>query len=58
MRVFVDRSSVEVFGNGGRASITDQIFPDPDSTGIEAYAVGGNATIISLQAFELQSIWS
>jgi len=35
VRVFVDRSSVEVFANGGESTITDRIFPGPESLGIE-----------------------
>lgn len=36
VRVFVDRSSVEVFANAGEITITDRIFPGPDSLGVEA----------------------
>ncbi len=57
MHVFVDRSSVELFGNGGLVTITDQIFPDPESDAVEVYARGGNATLTSLQAFDLRSTW-
>jgi fructan beta-fructosidase len=35
VRVFVDRSSVEVFGGDGEVTITDRIFPGPDSVGIQ-----------------------
>ena len=43
LTVLVDRASVEVFGNDGEASITDQIFPSTDSTGVELFAEGGSA---------------
>ena len=40
LRVFVDACSVEVFGNDGRAVISDLIFPNAQSRGIELYARG------------------
>ncbi|MFF5983280.1 GH32 C-terminal domain-containing protein [Streptomyces olindensis] len=57
LRVLVDWSSVEVFGGDGEAVITDQIFPDPSSTGVEVFAEGGTATLDHLQAWQLKSIW-
>lgn len=57
MRILLDRSSVEVFGNDGQASITDLVFPSPDSTGVEVYATGGRATLASLEVFRLGTIW-
>ncbi|MEU6912351.1 GH32 C-terminal domain-containing protein [Streptomyces olindensis] len=57
LRVLVDWSSVEVFGGDGEAVITDQIFPDPSSTGVEVFAEGGTTTLDHLQAWQLKSIW-
>jgi fructan beta-fructosidase len=57
LHVFVDRSSVEAFGNDGRLSITDQIFPGAGSDGIGLYAKGGDAKLISLDMWPLKSIW-
>ncbi|KUO00607.1 glycosyl hydrolase family 32 [Streptomyces resistomycificus] len=57
LRILVDWSSVEVFGGNGEAVITDQIFPDPSSTGVEVFAEGGTATLNHIQAWHLQSIW-
>ena len=56
MRVLVDRCSVEAFGGGGLASVTDLVFPDPGSDGLEAYAVGGEIGIRALQVYEMGSI--
>jgi levanase len=55
--VFLDRSSVELLGNDGRVSITDQIFPSAGSNGVALYATGGTAKLVSLDVWELQSIW-
>lgn len=57
LRILVDWSSVEVFGGNGEAVITDQIFPDPSSTGVEVFAQGGTATLDHMQAWQLKSIW-
>ncbi|GAA3794593.1 GH32 C-terminal domain-containing protein [Streptomyces phyllanthi] len=57
LRILVDWSSVEVFGGNGEAVITDQIFPDPSSTGVEVFAEGGTATLDRMQAWQLSSIW-
>jgi len=55
--IFVDWSSVEVFGGNGQAVISDQIFPQPSSNGLAAFATGGTAKLISLHVWPLQSIW-
>ncbi|MGP4052284.1 GH32 C-terminal domain-containing protein [Streptomyces sp. 2A115] len=57
LRILVDWSSVEVFGGNGEAVITDQIFPDPSSTGVEVFAEGGTATLDQMRAWQLKSIW-
>jgi sucrose-6-phosphate hydrolase SacC (GH32 family) len=46
--IFVDNSSVEVFAQGGRATITDQIFPEASSRTVSLYARNGAGTIDSL----------
>ena len=56
--VLVDWSSVEVFAQGGRVLITDQIFPDPTSTGVAAFATGGTATVRSVTVHRMRSAWS
>jgi fructan beta-fructosidase len=57
MHVLVDRSSVELFGDGGLVSITERVFPDAASTGVSTFAKGGSAKLVSLRAWKLQSAW-
>lgn len=57
MRLLIDRSSVEVFGNDGELAITEQIFPDPGSKGLELYAKDGEVKLISLHIYSLNAIW-
>ena len=56
LRVFVDRASVEVFGNDGEAVVTELIVPRPESRGIEAYATGGSAWLVSLRVWTLADL--
>lgn len=55
MKVLVDASSVELFGNDGQVSMTDIIFPDENSKGATLYAVGDNVTVNSLSYTPINS---
>ena len=57
MRIFVDHSSVEVFGNDGYVTMSNRIFPDQRKDGVEVYAVGGTVTLRSLDVWPVESIW-
>jgi fructan beta-fructosidase len=58
LHLFLDWSTVEVLGNDGRIALTEQIFPGPDSDDVALYARGGAAKLVSLEAWELRSIWN
>ena len=58
LHIFIDRSSVEVFGNDGEKAITAQVFPDEDSDGLELYAQDGDVKLVSLAVYPLESAWS
>ncbi|MUU69743.1 glycoside hydrolase family 32 protein [Pseudarthrobacter sp. GA104] len=53
LTIFVDRCSVEVFAQDGQVTMTELIFPAETSTDLAVYAVGGAATITSLQVTQL-----
>jgi beta-fructofuranosidase len=54
LRVLVDRSIVEVFANGALA-LTERIYPaHAESTGVAVEAVGGQARLRTLDAWELR----
>jgi levanase len=57
MTVYVDRSSVEVFGGAGQTTITDQIFPAPSSDQTRLFAEGGEVLVRSLTVRPLRSVW-
>ncbi len=57
LRVFVDRSIVEVFA-GERQSLTLRAYPErPESQGVSLFARGGKARLESLRAWRMRSIW-
>lgn len=57
LHIFLDCSSVEVFGNDGQTVITDLIFPDRRGIGVELYAQGGSTQLVSLDIWKLRSAW-
>lgn len=57
LRVFIDRSIIEVFANG-RQCLTLRAYPTlKDSTGVSVFARGGGARLVSLNAWQMRSIW-
>ncbi|MCK4823852.1 glycoside hydrolase family 32 protein, partial [bacterium] len=44
LQVLLDRTSIEVFGNDGRVSMSSCFLPDPENTGLGIYSLGGKAT--------------
>ncbi|MFD5911537.1 GH32 C-terminal domain-containing protein [Streptomyces massasporeus] len=55
LRILVDWSSVEVFGGSGEAVITDQIFPDPASQGVQVFAENGSVKLDRARVWHLDS---
>ncbi|WUE96702.1 GH32 C-terminal domain-containing protein [Streptomyces sp. NBC_00490] len=55
LRILVDWSSVEVFGGSGEAVITDQIFPDPASQGVQVFAENGSVKLDQAVVWHLDS---
>lgn len=52
LEVVVDVASVEVFADDGEVVLTDQVLPDPGSTGLTVFAEGGTAHVRSLTVLE------
>lgn len=57
LRIFIDRSSVEVFGNEGRIALSSRIYPNPNSNGVKPFATNGSVRIRRFDAWKLKSIW-
>ena len=57
LNVFIDRSIIEVFANG-RQCLTIRVYPDrEDSNGVSVFARGAGAKLVSLDAWQMRSIW-
>jgi fructan beta-fructosidase len=57
LHFFLDTSSLEVFANDGRISMTERIFPSEEGEGISLFTEGGSVDLISLDVWNLKSIW-
>jgi sucrose-6-phosphate hydrolase SacC (GH32 family) len=54
LRVFVDKSVVEVFANGGRQAVMRRIYPSrKDSVGVALFSTGGKASATTIEAWEM-----
>ncbi|MBC8570615.1 GH32 C-terminal domain-containing protein [Zongyangia hominis] len=58
LRILVDNSVFEIFGNYGDADIADLCFPDPDSIGMEFFADGGDVTIDEMNIWQMKSMFT
>jgi beta-fructofuranosidase len=57
LRIFIDRSVVEVFV-GDRHYLGRRIYPArPDSLGVQVFSKGGTARLNSLDAWPMKAIW-
>ena len=57
LRIFLDRSVVEVFANN-RQCLTKRIYPArKDSRGVQLFARGGSAKLRSIDVWQMAAIW-
>ncbi|XKF78952.1 GH32 C-terminal domain-containing protein [Glutamicibacter arilaitensis] len=54
MRVYLDRSSVEVFAQDGQRTLTDLVFPNEGADQLALFADGGTAKLRSLKVTPLE----
>ncbi|WP_347341703.1 GH32 C-terminal domain-containing protein [Pseudomonas sp. CROZ-RG-20F-R04-06] len=58
LRVFLDRSSIEVFDENGRFSLSSRLYPRSDSLGVKLLASGSGGRVSIAKAWPLGSAWS
>ena len=56
LRIFVDKSTVELFVNDGARVLTMLTFPSESQTGASLYSLGGNVDV-KMTVWKLDSIW-
>lgn len=54
LRIFIDRSSVELFGNDGRFTMTNLVFPTEPYTSLSFDSAGGGARIENLKIYSIK----
>ena len=57
LRIFFDKSIVEVFANDGESVMTAQIFPPEKNNGIELFSNGNNVVFESVSFWSMKPIW-
>ena len=57
LRIFIDKSLVEVYANDGEVVLTAQVFPEPSQTGIELFSNGEKSMVNSIKVWRLRSVW-
>jgi fructan beta-fructosidase len=57
LRLLVDRTSIDIFGDHGRLYMPMGVIVPPDNLSLEVFAKGGSARIQALQVYELKSAW-
>jgi sucrose-6-phosphate hydrolase SacC (GH32 family) len=57
LTILVDRSTVEVFAQGGRVAMTSLVYPVAGANWIEFYSGDGKARAIVVDGWELESAW-
>jgi sucrose-6-phosphate hydrolase SacC (GH32 family) len=58
LRLLVDRTSIDIFGDDGRLYMPMGVIVPADNFSLEVYAKGGSAKINSLEVHELKSAWN
>lgn len=53
LRIFIDRSSIEIFGNDGRFAMTNLVFPNAPYSWLQISADGGKARLNDLKVYSL-----
>ena len=57
LRIFIDRSSVEVFVNNGEATITSRIYPKNKFDELEICSNGNGAKVKGIEVWKLRDVW-
>lgn len=57
LRCYIDHSVLEAYGTDGRAAITWRTYPLDTAVGVALWAEGAAATLLTLEAYEMDSIW-
>lgn len=54
IRIFIDRSSIEVFGNNGKANMTNLVFPNSPYSSLKISSEGGKTIVSNLTIYSVK----
>ena len=57
LHILLDRASIEIFGNDGRIALPIGVIPEDENKTLEIFSKGGSTEIVTLDVYELRSIW-
>ena len=57
LHLFLDHSVMELFIQDGSAAVTRVNYPPEEDLAVAVFAESGSATVVSLDAWEMASIW-
>ena len=57
LHIFLDRSVMEVFINGGRSCVTSVIYPGEEDRGLSLFSEHGKVNLKSLDMWEINPVW-
>lgn len=55
LHILVDHSSIEIFAQKGQIAMTNLIFPDSSSNGMEIFTTGGDAQVLAMDVWQLEN---
>ena len=58
LRILVDTSIIDIFGNDGVGIIHDFYFPGAGNTGMAFFTIGGDVTIDFMKIYEMNTSWT
>ena len=53
VRLFLDVCSLEVFIDGGKHTMTGNVYPDPEDTGVEFFSDGGTCAFRNIEKYDI-----
>jgi len=57
LEILLDRSSIEIFANEGKAVLSSCFTPSENSNGLYLYNIGGELLVEKLEVYPMKSIW-
>ena len=57
LEILLDRSSIEIFANDGKVSMSSCFVPEKNEYGLYLFNIGGELLVDKLEIYPMKSIW-